>query len=90
MVQRPTEGDDCRATIGKQNIEYCALDRRVEAADYTLSVWAMSRAHRSANERASAGEVREAKKATKGLSSNSLFPDKSIKKAQALQLLIPY
>ena len=48
-----------------------------------LSVWAISCAQRVASSSASGGALREAKNATKGLSNKSLFPDKSIKKAQA-------
>ena len=54
-----------------------------------LSVWAISCAHRLARSRASGGAVRDAKKATKYLSNNSLLPDKSIKKAQATVLTYP-
>ena len=55
----------------------------------TFSVWAIACAQRVASSSASDGALREAKKAAKGLSNKSLFPDKSIKKAQALHLLIP-
>ena len=49
----------------------------------------ISYAHRLARSNASDGAVRDAKKATKYLSNNSLLPDKSIKKAQATALTYP-
>ena len=55
----------------------------------TLLVWQMSAAHCSANCVSCGVALRDAKNATNSLSSKSLFPDKSIKKAQALHLLIP-
>ena len=54
-----------------------------------LSVCAISCAQRVASSSASGGALREAKNATKGLSNKSLFPDKSIKKAQATALTYP-
>ena len=50
----------------------------------TLSVWQIDSAHCSANCVSCGVAFREAKNATNSLSSKSLFPDKSIKKAQAL------
>ena len=50
----------------------------------TLSVWQIDSAHCSANCVSCGVAFREAKNATNRLSSKSLFPDKSIKKAQAL------
>ena len=55
----------------------------------TLLVWAISCAQRVASSSASGGALREAKKATKGLSKSSVFPDKSIKKAQATASTYP-
>ena len=56
----------------------------------TLSVWQMDSAHWRASWASCGVALREAKNATSGLSKSSVFPDKSIKKAQALHLLIQY
>ena len=54
-----------------------------------FSVLAISCAQRVARARAWGGELRDAKNATNSLSSNPLFPDKFIKKAQTTALTYP-
>ena len=54
-----------------------------------FSVLAISCAQQVARARAWGGELRDAKNATNSLSSNSLFPDKFIKKAQTTALTYP-
>ena len=74
---RPQQNSHWRA-------KYQAQLARLKPLITILSVWAISCAHRLARSRASGGAVRDAKKATKYLSNNSLLPDKSIKKRRLL------